>query len=53
MKLSGSKPKLKKLLIFQEGTFQPLSREAKYFPRGSKYPKSVSLTSFLAYLQLL
>ena len=53
MKLSGSKLKLKKLLIFQEGIFQSLSREVEYFPRGSKYPKDVSLTSLLTYLQLV
>ena len=30
---------------------QPVPREAESFPRGSKYPKDVSLPTFLAYLQ--
>ena len=30
---------------------QPVPRDAESFPRGSKYPKDVSLPKFLAYLQ--
>ena len=30
---------------------QPLPREAEVFPRGGKYPKDLSLSILLAYLQ--